>query len=120
MKRMTVRIVSAVLLLALALSMVACGSGDDTTASTYGPLPADLDFTVDLSGVQQVSKHCSLEANCSFGELTIRVPSKFAVMQSNSGAFSDSSTSGHADPEPEGTIYLDSNVSFGEIHVEYI
>ena len=78
------------------------------------------DFTIDLSGVQQVSKHCSLEANCSFGELTIRVPSKFAVMQSNSGAFSDASTSGHADSEPEGTIYLDSHVSFGEIHVEYI
>lgn len=52
MKRMTVRIVSAVLLLALALSMVACGSGDDTTASTYGPLPADLDFTVDLSDIK--------------------------------------------------------------------
>ncbi len=78
------------------------------------------DFTVDLSDVKTVSKHCSLDVNCSFGELTLLVPSRFEVKHQKSGAFSDSGTTGHPDAQPQGTIYLESNVSFGEFTVKYI
>lgn len=78
------------------------------------------DFTVDLSGVEQVSEHCSLEVSCSFGELELLVPSRFEVKHNGSSAFGDSSVSGQPDLNPQGTIYIKSSVSFGEISIEYI
>jgi len=78
------------------------------------------DFTIDLTGVEKVSDHCSVEVNCSFGELELLIPSRFEVKQNGSSAFGDSSVSGQPDPNPQGTIYLKTSVSFGEIHIEYI
>ena len=78
------------------------------------------EFTVDLSGVRQVSGNCTLEANCSFGELTIRVPKRFTVKQNGSSAFGSSDISGQPDADCQGIIYLESSVNFGEISIEYI
>ena len=78
------------------------------------------EFTVDLTGVQQVSGMCTVEANCSFGELTIRVPKRFTVKQNGSSAFGSNEISGEPDENCQGTIYLESSVSFGEISVEYV
>lgn len=78
------------------------------------------DYEVDLSGVEQVTDHCRVEANASFGDLTIWVPSKFRVNCSNTTAFADIETVGQSDAVPAGTIQLNANVSFGQITIEYI
>ena len=78
------------------------------------------DYTLDLSDVKEVAPNCKIEAVCSFGELTICVPSQFEVKQVSAGAFSDTSINGNADEDPMGIIQLEANVSFGAIKVEYI
>jgi predicted membrane protein len=78
------------------------------------------DFIVDLTGVEKVSKNCTLDISCSFGELVVLVPSRFEVKMNRSGAFSDSCVTGKPDPQPDGTIYLESSVSFGDLEVQYI
>ena len=78
------------------------------------------DYVVDLSPVETVAPDCTLTASCSFGELTLLVPRRFAVRQNNSTAFASFEISGHPDAEPAGIIDLTANVSFGEIEVKYI
>ena len=78
------------------------------------------EYTLDLSGVEAVSDDCRIDANCSFGELTIQVPRRFAVKSVSSTAFAEFSVSGQPDEHCDGTIRLDANCSFGEITVEYI
>ena len=78
------------------------------------------DYEVDLSGVEEVSDDCTLDVSCSFGELTLRVPRRYAIRQTNSTAFAAFDISGHPDPEPRGVINLKASASFGEIDVEYI
>jgi hypothetical protein len=88
---------------------------------TYGS--ASLSFgelQVDLSGVEAVSENCSIDANCSFGELILNIPSKFLVNIQNSTSFGQIDVSGSPSDTPEGIIYLNANVSFGEITVNYI
>lgn len=78
------------------------------------------DYRIDLTGVAAVSENCTLQVNCSFGDLTLAVPRRFTVKQSNSTAFGEISVSGHADPEPEGVIHLKASANFGEISIEYV
>lgn len=78
------------------------------------------DYTVDLTEIESLSQDCTLEANCSFGELTLLIPRRYAVRQRNSTAFASFEISGHPDPEPQGTIDLTASASFGEIEVKYI
>jgi hypothetical protein len=83
----------------------------------------DLSFgelTVDLSGCEKISENCHIQADCSFGELTILVPRRWQVEPATSKAFASVEISGHPDAQPEGIIYMDCNVSFGEIEIEYI
>ncbi len=78
------------------------------------------DYTIDLSGVASVAENCTVEANCSFGELTIRVPRRFAVAPTSETAFASFDVQGRADAEPVGTITLHGNVSFGQIVIQYV
>ena len=78
------------------------------------------DYEVDLSGVEEVTEDCTLEVSCSFGHLTLLVPRRYAVHQTNSTAFAAFDISGHPDPEPQGIITLKASASFGEIDVRYI
>ncbi len=78
------------------------------------------EYIVDLSGVEKVEPNCRLEASCSFGELTIRVPRRFAVKQTTSTAFGGFEIIGHPDPKPQGTIQLKASTSFGEMNIKYI
>lgn len=75
---------------------------------------------VDLSGVGAVSDECVIDANCSFGELTLLIPSRFAVQCANNTAFAEVHTRGTPDPNPQGIIYVNANVSFGEMSIRYI
>lgn len=77
-------------------------------------------YTVDLSGVENVLPGCSLDANCSFGELTILVPSRYQVNCNSSTSFSGIDINGHPDGIPAGVIELDANCSFGQISIKYI
>ncbi len=78
------------------------------------------DFQIDLSGVEAVSDKCCLEANCSFGNLTVLVPRKFQVISDSSASFAHVEFLGEADPEPKGTVYLEGSASFGRLLIEYI
>ena len=78
------------------------------------------ELTVDLSNCAQVAEDCEIEANCSFGSLNILVPKRYFVNLDRSSAFGSIDISGQPDHEPEGTIELDANVSFGQIQICYI
>ena len=78
------------------------------------------ELTVDLLSIGNVSDDCHIEANCSFGELILLIPRRFAVQADNSTAFASINFSGHPDSTPEGVIHLDANASFGEICVRYL
>ena len=78
------------------------------------------ELTLDLTGCETVEENCGINANCSFGELELLVPRKFRVEPRSSTAFASVELIGHPDSEPAGILYLDANVSFGEIRVRYI
>ena len=78
------------------------------------------EYSIDLSGVTAVGEDCQLEANCSFGELTLYVPSRFQVIQDSSSAFGACRMDEHPGCETTGVIKLDANVSFGQINIRYI
>ena len=78
------------------------------------------DITVDLSGIEQIAENCSVEVDTSFGESTILVPSKYHVALARNAAFGAISVHGEPAPNPDGTIRINANVSFGEININYI
>ena len=78
------------------------------------------EYKVDLTGVSAVDNNCRLTASCSFGELTLLVPRRYAVIPDSSTAFAGFEIKGQPDEHTQGVIYLESSVSFGEICVRYI
>ncbi len=78
------------------------------------------EYTVDFSEVEEVSEGCAIEASCSFGELELRVPKRFAVTHKSSTSFAGFDVDGRPDEVPEGVIHLKASVSFGEITITYI
>lgn len=78
------------------------------------------DFTVDLSGVNDVTDDCHIEANVSFGNVRLQVPKKYRVVASSNASFASVEIKGNHDPNPVGVINLEANVSFGQISVQYI
>ncbi len=93
----------------------------DLPVLAYGS--ADVSFgelTIDLSSCGAVTENCRIDADCSFGELRLLVPRRFAVQTDSSTAFASVNIVGHPDSEPEGIIRLNADASFGEITVKYI
>ena len=78
------------------------------------------EYIVDFSEVEEVSEGCAIEASCSFGELELRVPKRYAVTHKSSTSFAGFDVVGRPDDMPEGVIHLKASVSFGEITVKYI
>lgn len=78
------------------------------------------EYTVDLSGVAELEQPCHIEADCSFGELTILVPRRYTMMPDSSTSFASFQIEGQPDCTSQGTIYLSASVSFGEICIRYI
>lgn len=76
--------------------------------------------TIDLSGVETVSDDCYIDASCSFGELVLRVPRRFAVKCDKSASFASVNITGEPYAETEGTIFLKADASFGDITLQYI
>lgn len=77
-------------------------------------------LNIDLTGCQTLQEGCSIDANCSFGELVLLVPRRFRVEKNSSTAFATVETEGHPDPAPAAILYLNANVSFGEINIKYV
>ena len=83
----------------------------------------DLSFgslTVDLSGCEEVAENCTIEADCAFGELEILVPRPYEVKTNPSTFCGSIDHQGHPDPNPQGIILLNGEVSFGSIRIIYI
>ena len=78
------------------------------------------DYIVDLRGVETVDAPAKLDVNASFGELTLLVPRRFMVNMHQDTSFSGVEIKGHPDEAPEGTIYMDADVSFGSLVIEYV
>ena len=78
------------------------------------------DFTLDLSGCEEITEDCAIEATCSFGELTILVPARYQVVPESTTAFASFDTVGTPDAAAVGTIHMECTVSFGQIVVRYI
>lgn len=78
------------------------------------------ELTVDLSGCDEIAPDCSIDANCSFGELRLLVPKQYRVEHSKRTAFASIDIHGQPDYDAKQTVYVDANVSFGEISIHYI
>lgn len=88
---------------------------------SYGSLNVSFgECNIDLSGVEEVADECTIDANCSFGELAIHVPSRYLVQCANNTSFADISVKGQPDSVIQGTVYINANASFGEISIKYI
>ena len=107
-------------------------SGDGSYAVSFGERSIHLDernFTsatltvsfgemkFDLSNAR-ITDCAVIDATCSFGELSIKVPDYARVEVNKSGAFSDVSCR-HDSPADEGApvVYINASCSFGEIMV---
>ena len=78
------------------------------------------DYIVDLRGVETVDAPAKLDVDASFGELTLLVPRRFMVNMHQDTSFSGVEIKGHPDEAPEGTIYMDADVSFGSLVIDYV
>ena len=77
-------------------------------------------LTVDFSGCEKVTENCKLELDCSFGSLTLLIPRRFRIEANSDTAFGNLKISGTPDPNPQGVIQVESDVSFGETVINYI
>ena len=78
-------------------------------------------FTVDLSGCEAVASYCELKVESSFGSLKLLIPQKFRVELQSDAAFASSpEIKGAPSAQPEGTIHLKADVSFGSVQIIYI
>lgn len=78
------------------------------------------DYSLDLSGVEQVGKNCTLEISCHFGEMRILVPKQYVVHKDVHATFAVCSLIGESDVDTNGDIHIVGNVNFGELCIQYI
>lgn len=78
------------------------------------------DYTLDLTGVEQVSSDCELELSCSFGQLTVLVPRRFATVTESATSFASVETKGRPDDAPQGRIKMETDCNFGSIEIKYV
>ena len=77
------------------------------------------ELTVDLTGCGEIADGCRIDANCSFGVLNLRIPRSCRVEPATNTSFAHVDISGHADPDAKTTVFVNCDVSFGEINVLY-
>lgn len=78
------------------------------------------EMTVDLSGCASVSETCTLDLDCSFGQLVLLIPRRFRAEFSNDTAFGAVEVKGTPAEDAEGCLLLNCDVSFGQILLRYI
>ena len=77
-------------------------------------------YTVNLTGVKSLGQDCKVSADCSFGELTLLIPERFAIRPASSTSFAEIEITGTPDAEIEGNILLTASASFGSIQIRYV
>ena len=78
------------------------------------------EMTVDLQKCEKLADNCTVDLNCSFGELTLIVPSRFRVAPVQSAAFASVNISGAPNADADAVIYVNCDASFGEISIRYV
>ncbi len=78
------------------------------------------EMTIDLSGCEEIAENCQIDLNCSFGDLELLVPRRYRVIPKSRTAFANVETKGSPAAQAEGTVYVNCNVSFGQIVLRYI
>lgn len=84
---------------------------------------ADVSFgelTLDLTGCEEFAPGCHIDADCSFGDLTILIPKYVRAEVDSDSAFGSVDVRGDYDREANATIRIDADVSFGQITVKYV
>lgn len=79
------------------------------------------DFTVDFSACETLAPDCALEVSNSFGQLTLLIPEKFAVILEPKSTFAAApEIKGSPSETVEGTLLLRTSLSFGAMEIRYI
>lgn len=78
------------------------------------------ELVVDLTGCEEITNGCEIDANCSFGQLVLKIPRSCRVVSKTGTAFGAVEFVGHPDSDAATDIVIDGRVSFGEIEVQYI
>ena len=78
------------------------------------------ELTIDLRGCQEFTPGCTLNLDCSFGELVVLLPSNLRVEPSTSTAFGDFSIVGQPEADAAEVILIDADANFGQITLRYI
>lgn len=93
----------------------------DTPRLRYGNVSVSFgELELDLSGCEEIAADCVLDADCSFGELTLKVPRRFRVEADTSTSFGNFEVKGAPDSAPETIMKLNASVNFGEVCLVYI
>jgi len=88
---------------------------EGTIESSFG------DFTVDFSACEAVAAYCEVKAENSFGSLKLLIPEKFRVeLQQNASFAASPEIKGTPSAQPQGTISLKADISFGSLQIIYI
>lgn len=78
------------------------------------------EFTLDLSGVEQVAEDCVLDLEAQFGDFTLLVPSRFRADLALETNFANREVKGAPQAQPEGVIHVNAEICFGSLTVRYI
>lgn len=78
------------------------------------------ELTLDLSGCEEIVSGCAIGLDCSFGELEIQVPKGCRVEPVSSSTFASVEVKGSPEPSAPVTIYMECDVSFGQIIIRYL
>lgn len=84
---------------------------------------AEVEFgelSVDIHDCGNITDACHIRLKCAFGSLTLYVPRRWRLQCMNKTAFGTVQEYGSADPDAEGIIRVECDVSFGEISIKYI
>ena len=78
------------------------------------------ELTVDLSGCQEFAPNCCIDAECTFGEVTILGPRRARAVVTRDASFGSVDMDGTCDPDAESTVRILADVRFGQITIQYI
>ena len=78
------------------------------------------ELVVDLTGCGEIANGCEINANCSFGQLVLKIPKSCRAISKTGTAFGAVEFVGHPNADAATDIVIDGRVSFGEIEVQYI
>lgn len=77
-------------------------------------------LVLDLTGCQSVDRDCRLHFDAAFGNLVLQVPSRYRVDVNLDRTGGGIDVSGQPDPNPQATIHLEGEVSFGNMKIQYV